>query len=70
MSDPEKAAELQKTVNISPVQSCNSENAYWSGTSLPTQVITHEKAIDTHTFFITYITIASNIIFNSLGNFG
>lgn len=38
MSDPEKAAELQKSVNISPVQSCNSENAYWSGTSLPTQV--------------------------------
>ncbi|KAL5248637.1 hypothetical protein ACHWQZ_G017724 [Mnemiopsis leidyi] len=40
MSDPEKAAELQKAVSTgqSPSQGCNSDNAYWSGSSLPTQV--------------------------------
>lgn len=40
MSDPEKAAELQKTVTVgqSPSQGCNADNAYWSGSSLPTQV--------------------------------
>ena len=42
MSDPEKAAELQKAVSTgqSPSQGCNSDNAYWSGSSLPTQVST------------------------------
>ena len=47
MSDPEKAAELQKTVTVgqSPSQGCNADNAYWSGSSLPTQVSVSNQSV-------------------------
>lgn len=56
MSDPEKAAELQKTISASP-QSVNSDNAYWSGSSLPTQVVRSASMIynTSHLLFKSWI---------------